>query len=423
MARVVIVGQGYVGLPLAVAAAEAGHDVVGVDRIAAHVDALNRGQSHVGDVTSDALGAVVASGRYRATGDPSEIANAEVVVICVPTPYHDDAPDLSYIKDAGNDIARHMMSGTLVILESTTYPGTTQDVLRPILEAGSGMTAGVDFHVVFSPERIDPGNERFGLRNTPKIVGGLSAEAAEAAAAFYGSFVDQVVRVSTPAAAEMAKLLENTFRHINIALVNELAILAEGLGVDIWEVIDAAASKPFGFMPFYPGPGVGGHCIPVDPLYLSWRARQFGAAAKFIELARDVNASMPAYCVARVQDLLNDEGRALRGARVLLLGVAYKADIGDMRESPAVPLVELLQAKGASVSYHDPNVAELHVDQQVLRSVELTDAVVADADVVVVVTPHRTVDYGRVAANASLVFDTRNVMPPGASGGARVVRL
>ena len=412
-AGVVVVGQGYVGLPLAVAAAAAGMRVTGVDLDKRRVDQLNAGTSPVGDVTDAALAEVVAAGRYRAAAEFDAVAGADVVVLCVPTPYHDSGPDLSYIEGAAASVAPHLRRGTLVILESTTYPGTTDELLRPALEAGSGLTAGEDLHLVFSPERIDPGNEKFGLRNTPKIVGGLSPEGTERAAAFYGAFVDTVVRVSDPKAAEMAKLLENTFRHINIALVNEMAILAQDLGVDIWEVIDAAASKPFGFMPFYPGPGVGGHCIPVDPLYLSWRVRQFGGAAKFIDLARDVNAGMPLYVVTRVQDLLNERERSLKGSQILLLGVAYKPNIGDMRESPALPLIDLLRRKGAVVSYADPHVPSLSLgDGSALEAVDPERAAAA-SDCVVVVTAHADVDYAEIARRARLVFDTRHVVPPG----------
>ena len=407
---VAIIGQGYVGLPLAVAAAEAGYDVVGIDLADERVAALNRGESPVGDVSDEQLRSVLAAGRYRASSDWSRVRSAEVVVICVPTPYHDDAPDLSYVERAASSLAPHLHEGAVVILESTTYPGTTEELLIPILEAGSGLKAGVELHVAFSPERIDPGNERFGLRNTPKIVGGITDTATDRAVDFYGAFVDVVHRVSGPKAAEMAKLLENTFRHINIALVNELAVLADGLGVDIWEVIDAAATKPFGFMPFYPGPGVGGHCIPVDPMYLSWRVRQFGGAAKFIELARDVNNAMPVYVVSRVQDLLNDRSKPLRGAVVLVLGVAYKADISDMRESPALPLVEALLDKGAVVTYHDPHVPVLEVGGTLLRNVDLTDDVLRSCDIALLVTAHASVDHERVAATAPLVFDTRNAL-------------
>ena len=409
MTEVAVVGQGYVGLPLAVAAAEAGHHVVGIDCDKKRVDALNEGCSPVGDIGDEELHRLLAAGRYRASHSFAALESAEVVVICVPTPYHHEAPDLSHVEEAARGIGPYLSPGTLVILESTTYPGTTETLLCPVLEEASGLQAGKPdgFDLVFSPERIDPGNPTFRLSNTPKIVGGVTAVATQRAIDFYGSFVEVVVPVSEPRAAEMAKLLENTFRHINIALVNELAMLCHDMDIDVWEVINAAASKPFGFMPFFPGPGVGGHCIPVDPMYLSWCVRQFGGAAKFIELARDVNAAMPAYCVSRVQDLLNDAGRAVNGAKVLVLGVAYKADIGDLRESPALPLIERLQRKGAVVSYHDPHVPELHVGGELLRSAPL--GTVRDADCVLVVTAHSSVDYAQLFDAAKLVFDTRNI--------------
>lgn len=417
--HVVVVGQGYVGLPLAVAASASGRQVVGIDLDHARVDGLNAGRSPVGDVSDEELAAEVAAGRYSATAEYTAAKDADVIVLCVPTPYHNDAPDLSYIEAAARQIAQYLTPGTLVILESTTYPGTTEELLLPILEEVSGLRGGVDLQVAFSPERIDPGNPTYGLHNTPKIVGGLTPEATERAASFYGGFVEKVVRVSGPKAAEMAKLLENTFRHINIALVNELAILSQDLGVDVWEVIDAAASKPFGFMPFYPGPGVGGHCIPVDPMYLSWRVKQFGGAAKFIDLARDVNAGMPLYVVQRVQDLLNDREKSLKGSKILILGVAYKPNISDMRESPALPLIDLLRKKGAVVSYADPFVPTLRLeDGGVLDRVEPVSAV-AGADCVVIVTAHANVDHEALLADASLVFDTRNTLAP----RARVHRL
>jgi UDP-N-acetyl-D-glucosamine dehydrogenase len=413
--KVVVVGQGYVGLPLAVAGAEAGFDVTGFDSDPARVAMLNEGRSPIDDVADDALAAVVQAGRFRASTDPACMRDASTIVICVPTPYHADAPDLSFIEAAARDVAANLTPGAIVILESTTYPGTTEEVLLPILEAGSGLAAGTDFDVAFSPERIDPGNERFGIRNTPKIVGALTERGTELAATFYGSFVDRVVRVSGPRSAEMAKLLENTFRHINIALVNELAIVARELDVDIWEVIDAAATKPFGFMPFYPGPGVGGHCIPVDPMYLSWRVKQLGGAAKFIDLARDVNDAMPAYCLSRVQDLLNDIERPLKRSRIVVLGVAYKANISDMRESPALPLIEGLRARGADVVFHDPHVESVRLaDGAVLERSALTDDLLRSAACVIVVTGHDAIDYEHVAATAPLVFDTRNT--PGLRG-------
>jgi UDP-N-acetyl-D-glucosamine dehydrogenase len=418
--RVVIVGQGYVGLPLAVAASQSGRMVVGIDLDKRRVDTLNRGLSPVGDISNNELAAEVASGRYRATTDYAVVADSDVVVLCVPTPYHHDAPDLSYIEHAARLVGENLTAGTLVILESTTYPGTTEEVLVPILEQASALTAGTEIHVAFSPERIDPGNPTYGLHNTPKVVGGITPESTERAASFYGGFVETVMRVSDPKAAEMAKLLENTFRHINIALVNELAVLGRDLGVNIWEVIDAAASKPFGFMPFYPGPGVGGHCIPVDPMYLSWRIKQFGGAAKFIDLARDVNAGMPLYVVTRVQDLLNDRERSLKGARIVVLGVAYKANISDMRESPALPLIALLLKKGAHVSYADPHVPVLRLADG--ASLEATEpkAAVAEADCVIVVTAHEQVDHDALAEKATLVFDTRNIVR---SQSAHVHRL
>ena len=408
---VVVIGQGYVGLPLSLGAASAGHRVIGVDNDATRVAELNGGRSPVGDVGDMQLRAALESGNYAASVDYSVVADADLVVICVPTPYRDDRPDLTHMEAAVTGVGRHLRRNTVVVLESTTYPGTTEELLLPLLEQTSGLCAGVDFDVAFSPERIDPGNPKFGLHNTPKIVGGATKVATDRAAAFYGSFVEVVHRVSGPKAAEMAKLLENTFRHINIALVNELAMLAEGLGVDIWEVIDAAATKPFGFMPFYPGPGVGGHCIPVDPMYLSWRVRQFGGAAKFIDLARDVNDAMPLYCLSRIQDLLNDRSRPLRGSVILIIGVAYKADIGDMRESPALPLLEALVDRGAEVVYHDPHVPSLRLQRGELASIELTEDRLASADCVVVVTAHSSIDFDTIGRAARLVFDTRNVVP------------
>lgn len=418
---VVVVGQGYVGLPLALGAAEVGCTVVGVDEAVERVTALNAGESPIGDVDSDQLKAALQTGRYRASAEYAAVADAAVVLLCVPTPYHNDAPDLSYVERAAKGIGPHLRPGVLVVLESTTFPGTTEELLAPILADSSGLRPGTDFHLAFSPERIDPGNPRFGLRNTPKIVGGLTPECTAQAAAFYRRVVDEVVEVSNPRAAEMAKLLENTFRHINIALVNELAILSQDLDVDVWEVIDAAASKPFGFMPFYPGPGVGGHCIPVDPMYLSWRVRQFGGSAKFIELARDVNAAMPSYVVTRIQELLNDRERSLKGSHILVVGVSYKANVADMRESPALPLIERLRQKGCEVSFHDPHVPVLALSDEVeLKSQDLTPELLERTDCVLICTAHDAVDYEALAQKAALVFDTRNVVP---AAGSHVVKL
>ena len=330
---VVVVGQGYVGLPLALAAVQAGHDVVGVDASVDRVEQLNAGVSPVGDIGAEQLATALASGRYRAEADFRTVSDANVVVVCVPTPVVDDVPDLSHVRDAARAVGGRLRPGTLVVLESTSYPGTTDEVFTPLLLKASGLSAD-DVDVAFSPERIDPGNPVFGLANTPKVVGAGTERARRRAVDFYATFVEQVVPVSSAGTAEMAKLLENTFRHINIALANEMAIVCRALGLDVWEVIEAAATKPFGFMPFYPGPGVGGHCIPVDPMYLSWKVRQHGGASKFIALARDINAGMPAYVVSRVQELLNDASKAVRGSRILVVGVTYKADVADMRGRP-----------------------------------------------------------------------------------------
>lgn len=410
--KVAIVGQGYVGLPLALAAAESGHEVFGIERDAMRVAELASGRSHIRDVPDETLSAVLGTGRYRPVTRFEEVASTEIVVLCVPTPYSDDAPDLSFIRNAGAEVGRYLRPGTLVILESTTYPGTTEELLGPILEDASGLRAGREFDLAFSPERIDPGNRRYRLENTPKIVGGTTREATARACAFYQGFIEHVVPVSSPRTAEMAKLLENTFRHINIALVNELAVLSRDLDVDIWEVVDAAATKPFGFMPFYPGPGVGGHCIPVDPMYLSWRVRELGGSARFIELARDVNAAMPGYCVTRIRELLEDRGVLLSHASVLVLGASYKANVGDLRESPAVDVIRRLRDEGAAVSYHDPWVPQVEVGDGIpLRSRPLNAQVLREVDCVAVLTNHDAVDYQLVASSARLVFDTRNVVP------------
>ena len=409
--RVIVIGQGYVGLPLAIAAAMNGYRVVGLDQDPVRVELLNGGQSPIGDVPSNVLAQALAAEHYRASSAFSEVASADLVVLCVPTPYHNQAPDLSHVQSAARNAGEYLRRGTLVILESTTYPGTTVEVLLPLLEEVSGLVAGDDFDLAFSPERIDPGNPAFGLHNTPKIVGGLTAGSTERAAGFYERFVEQVVRVSSPAAAEMAKLLENTFRHINIALVNELAILCQDLDIDIWEVIDAAASKPFGFMPFYPGPGVGGHCIPVDPMYFSWRVRQFGGAAKFIELARDINSAMPLYCVSRVQDLLNERGKPLKNSRVLVVGVAYKADVADVRESPALPLIFALWRRGCQVLYADPYIDHIELSEgATLQSTDLSQALTERIDCSIIVTPHSAFDLSQIPASSEVVLDTRNAL-------------
>jgi UDP-N-acetyl-D-glucosamine dehydrogenase len=406
VSRVVVVGQGYVGLPLALAAAEAGHNVTGVDLDKARVDGLNAGLSPVGDVAAEQLASAVGAGRYRASADFEAVAAADVVVICVPTPVVDDVPDLSHVQTAGRSVGAVLRSGALVVLESTSYPGTTDEVLTPLLLESSGLAAD-QLDIAFSPERIDPGNVVFGLANTPKVVGAGTERARARAVAFYSSFVERVVPVSSAGTAEMAKLLENTFRHINIALANEMAIVCRALGLDVWEVIDAAATKPFGFMPFYPGPGVGGHCIPVDPMYLSWKVRQHGGASKFISLARDVNAGMPAYVVSRVQELLNDVGKPVKGSAVLLVGVTYKADVADMRETPAVEIVDGLRRLGGEVRYSDPFVNALEVGGRAVPRVGLADE---KHDIVVILTGHASVDHDKLAASSSLLLDTRRVV-------------
>lgn len=409
-ADVVIVGQGYVGLPLAQEATKAGLTVIGYDITQSLVDALNSGVSHVDDL-SDADIAEMIAGGYQATTDEARIGEAKVAVICVPTPLSDEGgPDLRAVEGATAAIGRNLKAGMTVILESTTYPGTTDEVVRPILEEASGLTAGKDFHLAFSPERIDPGNEKFGAKNTPKVVGGYTPESGDAAAAFYEQFVDTVVRAKGTREAETAKLLENTYRHINIALVNEMARFCHDLGIDLWDVIDAAKSKPFGFQAFYPGPGVGGHCIPIDPNYLSHNVRsRLGYPFRFVELAQEINSQMPAYVVSRAQDALNTDGKALNGATVLLLGVTYKPNIADQRESPAVPLAKALVAKGAKVQFHDPKVETWRALGE--DATKVTDALqgVKDADLTILVQNHKEYDVDALASAATRMLDTRGV--------------
>ncbi len=407
----VVVGLGYVGLPLAQEACRAGLSVAGLDASQAVVDGLAAGRSHVDDLADDDVAAMLAAG-FTPTTDAAVVAGAATVVICVPTPLSPSGgPDLGAVEAATATVAAHVRAGTLVVLESTTYPGTTEEVLQPALEA-TGLRVGQDLFLAFSPERIDPGNARFGFRNTPKVVGGVTPACTERAAAFYGKLVNEVVRAKGTREAEMAKLLENTYRHVNIALVNEMARFCKELGIDLWDVIDAASSKPFGFQSFYPGPGVGGHCIPIDPNYLSFRVRErLGYPFRLVELAQEINESMPAYVTRRVQDLLNDRGRALNGADVLLLGVTYKPDISDQRESPAVPLAAQLAGKGARLSFHDPHVRTWDLPTGPLERVPDLDAALAAADVVVLVQPHSSYDLGRVARASTLVFDTRGVVP------------
>jgi UDP-N-acetyl-D-glucosamine dehydrogenase len=410
---VAIVGAGYVGLPLAQVFAEAGKRVVLVDIDATRVAQLNRGSSYVEDVPSETLKPLVDEGRLTATTDYDALRDADAIVIALPTPLsRQREPDLAILLQASADIAKRLRPGHLVILESTTYPGTTREQVLPVLEACSGLKAGADFHLAFSPERVDPGREDWTTRNVPKVVGGVDDASTEAAAALYASAIDEIHRVSSPEAAELTKLLENIFRSVNIALVNELAQLCDRMGIDVWEVVDAAATKPFGFMSFKPGPGLGGHCIPIDPFYLTWKAREYGFYTEFIELAGKVNESMPYFCRSLVSQALNHaRQRSLKGSRILVLGVAYKPDISDMRESPAVKLIALLQNAGAEVAYHDP-----HVPSFAENGLEMTSTALEPGsyDCVVVVTNHSAIDYDRLVDDAVLVVDLRNAT--GANG-------
>lgn len=407
-ADVVVLGLGYVGLPLAQEASLAGLDVVGFDISTRVVDGLNAGRSHVDDLSDADIAAMLSRG-FRTSADEAVIADAEVAVICVPTPLSPEGgPDLGAVLGATDAVGRQLRPGMLVVLESTTYPGTTEEVVVPRLEKLSGLTAGVDFEVAFSPERIDPGNPVYGMKNTPKVVGGVTPRATERTAAFYGRFVDTVEQAKGVREAETAKLLENTYRHINIALVNEMARFCHELGIDLWDVIRLAESKPFGFQAFYPGPGVGGHCIPIDPNYLSHNVRsRLGYPFRFVELAQEINATMPAYVARRAQDILNQDAKALRGSRVLLLGVTYKPDIADQRESPAVPLAQALRAQGADVQFHDPNVISWRVNGAVLEVVADLDQAVAEADLVILVQNHKSYDADALAGASKRFFDTK----------------
>jgi UDP-N-acetyl-D-glucosamine dehydrogenase len=410
VANLVIIGLGYVGLPLAAEAARAGHSVVGLDIDPNVVEGLNAGRTHVDDLADSDIQAMREAG-FRATTDEKVIASADIVVICVPTPWSDDGgPDLGAVRSAAGAIARNLRPDTVVILESTTYPGTTDEELRPVLEEGSGLVAGRDFHLAFSPERIDPGNPTYGMRNTPKVVGGYTGACANAAAEFYGGFVERVVYTKGTREAETAKLLENTYRHINIALVNEMARFCHELDIDLWDVVRAASTKPFGFQAFYPGPGVGGHCIPIDPNYLSHNVRaRLGYPFRFVELAQEINSTMPAYVAHRAQNLLNSAGVATKGAHILLLGVTYKPNIADQRESPARPLARHLHALGAEMSYHDPYVSTWQLNGVQIDRVADLDAAVRDADLVILLQNHAEYDADRLAKRAQRFFDTRGV--------------
>jgi UDP-N-acetyl-D-glucosamine dehydrogenase len=408
---ITIIGAGYVGLPLAVAFAEAGRRVHCLDTDPAKVAAIGEGRSYIADVDSAALARLTAAGTLTAGDDYAAAGDTDAILICVPTPLTENRePDVSVIVAAAEAIAPHLRRGQLVVLESTTYPGTTRELLAPILERG-GLRAGEDFHLAMSPERIDPGRTDHTVRTTPKVIGGLTPECGRRAGELYAVCVDTMVPVSSPDAAELVKLLENIFRSVNIALVNELAMLCDRMGLDVWEVIDAAATKPYGFMRFTPGPGLGGHCIPIDPFFLSWRARQFDFQTEFIELAGKVNTQMPYFCAERVSRALNGVQKPVSGSSVLVLGVSYKPDVGDVRESPAIRLIELLQGLGAEISYHDPHVADLRGEGLDLASIELGAGVLERADIVCIVTAHSGIDYDRIAERAPLVVDFRNVVP------------
>jgi UDP-N-acetyl-D-glucosamine dehydrogenase len=406
-----IVGLGYVGLPLAVELANAGFQVLGFDVQEKVVDGLNAGHSHVKDVSDAQLQAVVKAGRFSATTDMLRLAEPDAVSICVPTPLSKfKDPDVSYIVAATEAVKRTLRRGQAIILESTTYPGTTREILLPALES-TDLTVGQDFFLAFSPERVDPGNPKYGTRNTPKVVGGITEDCARVAVALYQPAIDALVPVSTTETAELVKLLENTFRSVNIGLVNEMAIVCDKLGVDVWEVIEAAATKPFGFMKFLPGPGLGGHCIPIDPHYLAWKMRGLNYKTRFIDLAGELNTEMPLFWVRKLAEALNRQGKAVRGAGVLVLGVAYKRDIDDIRESPALDIIRLLEDQGARVTYFDPHVPTFAENGHEFRSVPLTPETVAAADCIMIVTDHTAVDYRMIRRNARLVVDTRNAMP------------
>jgi UDP-N-acetyl-D-glucosamine dehydrogenase len=421
-ATVGVIGLGYVGLPLAVEFAKAGFATIGFDVDPGRVAKVNGGRSYVGDVSDAEIRPLIASGKLRASEPGDDIGRCDAISICVPTPLRKSKdPDISYIVAATRAVSERVRTGQLVVLESTTYPGTTTEVVLPELER-RGMKAGVDFFLAFSPERVDPGNPVYNTKNTPKVIGGVTAACRRLTYALYSTAVDRVVPVSSPEAAEMVKLLENTFRSVNIGLVNEMAIMCRKLGCDVWEVIEAAATKPFGFMPFFPGPGLGGHCIPIDPLYLSWKLKTLNYNARFIELAGEINSHMPDHVAELAALALNGSRRSVNGSRVLVLGVAYKRNVSDSRESPALDIMELLRKQGAEVAYSDPHVPELRLDGNAMTSVPCDERQLASADLVIVVTDHAAFDPKLIAGSSKLVLDTRNLLK-GLSGPARIVRL
>ncbi len=407
-----VVGLGYVGLPLAVEKAKAGFKTIGFDVQKAKVDLVNAGSNYIGDVVDDDLKQIVESGMLRATNDFSFVKDVDFIAICVPTPLDEhQQPDISYVRSSAEEIAKYMTKGTMVVLESTTYPGTTEELLKPILET-SGLKCGEDFYLGFSPERVDPGNKQFKTKNTPKVVGAIGEDAREVIAAMYRAVLEgDVYEVSSPAIAEMEKILENTYRNINIGLANEMAILCNRMGIDYWEVVDAAKTKPYGFQAFYPGPGLGGHCIPLDPYYLSWKAREYGFHTSMIESSMMVNDRMPEYCVERSMAILNRHKKALNGSKVLVLGVAYKNDIDDYRESPAIRVIEKLKEAGADTDFYDPWIAEYKDKGQIFHGIEKIDAeIISSYDLIVITAAHTNIDYDMIQKNAATIFDTRNAM-------------
>lgn len=425
-AKVAVLGMGYVGLPLAVAFAEAGFETTGIDPDERKVQAFQQGTSYIKDVSSEAVSRLNQTGKLKMTSDFAVLSECDAVSICVPTPLRKTGdPDMSYIMSATEQLGKYVHSGMVIVLESTTYPGTTREVLLPKLTQASGLSVGSDLFICFSPERVDPGRKDWTTFSTPKVIGGITAACGEVAAAWYSGAIETVVPVSSAEAAEMTKLLENTYRMINIGLVNELAIMCERLGLDVWEIIDAAATKPFGFMKFTPGPGLGGHCIPIDPLYLSWKMKEMNYNARFIELADEINTNMPRYVVERVLDAMNDRGKTLKNSNVLVLGAAYKPDIDDVRESPALDVIALLLQKGAKVSYHDPLIAHIHHEREGWRMDSVTDlgAALLAADAVLIVTNHSSYDYPAILRSARFVFDTRNALGKQGLDNPKVARL
>ncbi len=427
-AKIGILGMGYVGMPLAVVFAEKGFTVLGIDPDKRKLETFEKGISYIRDVSSETANRLKAAGKLSMSSDFTSLAQMDAVSICVPTPLRKTGdPDMSFIVSATEQLAKYVHKGMVVVLESTTYPGTTRELLSPMLTEKSGLKVGEDIFICFSPERVDPGREDWTTFNTPKVMGGMTKACAEVATAWYAGAIETIVPVSSVEAAEMAKLLENTFRMINIGMVNELAIMCERLGVNVWEVIDAAATKPFGFMRFTPGPGLGGHCIPIDPLYLSWKMKEMNYSAKFIELASEINTNMPRYVVARILDALNDRGKTLKGNKVLVLGVAYKPDIEDVRESPAFDVIALMRKKGAWVEYHDPFVPHIHHEHEGWKMDSIADGdlmkKVAEADAVVIITDHKSYDYKSILDKAQFIFDSRNALGKLNKENLKVVRL